>query len=70
MNLGADDYLGKPFTRDDVLDAVQARIRRVKAMEKERPNGVESTGPVQVKGYRIIPADRRRRHVRSVSGRT
>lgn len=54
MNLGADDYLGKPFTRDDVLDAVQARIRRVKAMEKSAPMAVESTGPVQVKGYRII----------------
>jgi serine/threonine protein kinase len=28
MNLGADDFLGKPFSRDEVLDAVNARLRR------------------------------------------
>lgn len=54
MNLGADDYLGKPFTRDDVLDAVNARIRRVKALEKSIPSAVEPSPAVQVKGYRIV----------------
>ncbi len=28
MNLGADDYLVKPFSRDEVLETVQARLRR------------------------------------------
>ena len=28
MNLGADDYLTKPFTRDELLQAVTARIRK------------------------------------------
>lgn len=54
MNLGADDYLGKPFTRDDVLDTVQARMRRAKAMEKSTPAAVEPSSSVQVKGYRIV----------------
>jgi len=29
MNLGADDYLTKPFTRDELMDAVNARLARV-----------------------------------------
>jgi DNA-binding NtrC family response regulator len=28
MSMGADDYLTKPFTRTELLDAVQARLRR------------------------------------------
>ena len=43
MNLGADDYLSKPFTARELLDAVQIRMRRVSellargraALEKE-----------------------------------
>src|SRR4051794_18724091 len=29
MNLGADDYLTKPFTASELLDAVRIRMRRV-----------------------------------------
>lgn len=54
MNLGADDYLGKPFSREDVLDAVHARIRRIKAMDKSTPAVAGSSAPVQVKGFRIL----------------
>jgi class 3 adenylate cyclase len=28
MNLGADDYVTKPFTRDDLLEAVTSRLKR------------------------------------------
>jgi serine/threonine protein kinase len=58
MNLGADDYLGKPFTRDEVLEAVQARIKRVQALEKTNPKTVTShataTGATPIKGYKVL----------------
>ncbi len=34
MNLGADDYLPKPFTRDELLDAVRSRLIKQDAMEQ------------------------------------
>lgn len=55
MNLGADDYLGKPFSRDEVLDAVTARIKRIQALEKTGPKAVvDSTAALRIKGYRVI----------------
>lgn len=55
MNLGADDYLGKPFSRDEVLDAVTARIKRIQALEKTGPTAVVAPqGSLQIKGYRIL----------------
>lgn len=33
MNLGADDYLTKPFTRQELLDSVSSRLQRRKAIE-------------------------------------
>ncbi len=35
MNFGADDYLTKPVSRDDLLAAVQARLARVEAHEQQ-----------------------------------
>lgn len=34
MNSGADDYLGKPVVRDDLLAAVQTRLARAEALKK------------------------------------
>jgi serine/threonine-protein kinase PpkA len=34
MNLGADDYLPKPFTRDELLDAVRSRLVKQDVMEQ------------------------------------
>ena len=34
MNLGADDYLTKPFTRDDLLETVGSRFKRHAEVEK------------------------------------
>ena len=34
MGLGADDYLTKPFSRDDVLQAVNARMARAAAAQR------------------------------------
>jgi DNA-binding NarL/FixJ family response regulator len=50
MNLGADDYLTKPVTADDLLAAVGARLDR----ENARPNGFSpdfsSADPLQKLG--------------------
>jgi DNA-binding NarL/FixJ family response regulator len=35
MNLGADDYLVKPVSRDDLLAAVQSRLERQRAVREE-----------------------------------
>ena len=64
MNLGADDYLGKPFSHDELLDAVSARIKRSKVLE-QADTGLKTgalafkkdakpRAPVVVKGYRIV----------------
>jgi diguanylate cyclase len=34
MNLGADDYLTKPCRRDEMLDAIQARLQRSSSLEQ------------------------------------
>lgn len=58
MNLGADDYLGKPFSRDELMEAVWARIKRVQAMGLSIPPTATPQGgeraPVKIKGYRVI----------------
>ncbi|APW44231.1 protein kinase domain-containing protein [Rhodoferax saidenbachensis] len=58
MNLGADDYLGKPFTRDEVLEAVQARIKRVQTLEKTNPKPIAGSataaGATPIKGYKVL----------------
>lgn len=54
MNLGADDYLCKPFTRDDILDAIDARLKRSKVLQKPAPALSEPVPAVAVKGYRLV----------------
>ena len=46
MNLGADDYLTKPVTKDDLLAAIQARFERQRTHEenlKERIDQIDFT---------------------------
>lgn len=63
MNLGADDYLGKPFSHDELLEAVTARIKRNQTFgnadtPRKAPiklgSGATERPPVAVKGYRIL----------------
>lgn len=44
MNLGADDYLTKPVAREDLLEAVVARIARSKAHRNEVDIAARSAG--------------------------
>jgi two-component system, sensor histidine kinase and response regulator len=41
MELGADDYLAKPFTADEFLRAVKARLRRVELQRKADHQALE-----------------------------
>ncbi|WP_168224691.1 protein kinase domain-containing protein [Rhodoferax aquaticus] len=69
MNLGADDYLGKPFSREEVLEAVNARLQRrhdvarAEAAEQADAQARHDTvvlksasisTPLDIKGYRLI----------------
>jgi two-component system, sensor histidine kinase and response regulator len=41
MSLGADDYITKPFTRMELLQAVQARLEKIALQQQQRQNEVE-----------------------------
>src|SRR5687767_7729560 len=41
MGLGADDYLTKPFTTQELLDAVHIRLERQASMVNEYENSLE-----------------------------
>ncbi len=37
MNLGADDYLAKPFEAGELLDAIESRLRRIAELNASKP---------------------------------
>jgi len=41
MNLGADDYLTKPFTEKDLLDAIDSRLKKHDFLKKEFSRTIE-----------------------------
>ena len=41
MNLGADDYLTKPFSEKELLEAIESRLKRTNFFKKEFPRTVE-----------------------------
>lgn len=47
MNLGADDYLPKPFTAPDLLNAIQARIDRVQKVHEAVQPQFDSAAPLE-----------------------
>jgi len=55
MNLGADDYIGKPFSHEEVRDAVFARIKRAQILEPSSARvDLELDDLVQIKGYHVL----------------
>lgn len=53
MGLGADDYLTKPFVREELLEAVETRLRRVE--ELRRP--LEGTVAARALGRPVVERD-------------
>ncbi|HYQ46016.1 MAG TPA: sigma-54 dependent transcriptional regulator [Polyangiaceae bacterium] len=57
MNLGADDYLTKPFTARDLLDAVRIRMRRISELLARGQAALEQDAAVaeSVRGPALSP---------------
>ena len=60
MALGADDYLTKPFTRHELLECIQSRLDRQRAMVQAFASGPAAAKPVEATGAIVrSPALRR-----------
>lgn len=40
MNLGADDYITKPFTEDDIISAIESRLAKVSILKELRKSDI------------------------------
>ncbi|QQS35459.1 MAG: response regulator [Ignavibacteriales bacterium] len=49
MDMGADDYLTKPFKLDDLLHAVQSRLKKSEMMKKNCPQQTEDNNTAKNK---------------------
>lgn len=48
LNIGADDYITKPFGVKELLARIQARLRRANSYSKSGPIDVVTLGPVRI----------------------
>ncbi|MBS1752285.1 MAG: response regulator [Bacteroidetes bacterium] len=44
MEMGADDYITKPFTGTELLDAVDSRLKKMELLKSQLPPGIEGIG--------------------------
>lgn len=55
MEGGADDYITKPFLESELLNAIEGRLRKARALKKEVPAPVQaSPEPVDTSQYREL----------------
>ena len=57
LEIGADDYVVKPFSSAEVIARIRAVLRRAPAGEEEE--AAEDREPLEVRGLRIEPASRK-----------
>lgn len=48
LNIGADDYITKPFGVKELLARIQARLRRANSYSKSGPIDVVTLGPIRI----------------------
>ena len=62
LELGADDYVTKPFSVSELMARVKAIFRRVESLEKRFPGGADSLslGPIKIdtSGRQVLVNDR------------
>jgi DNA-binding response OmpR family regulator len=62
LELGADDYVTKPFSVSELMARVKAIFRRVESLEKRFPGGADSLslGPIKIdtNGRQVLVNDR------------
>jgi DNA-binding response OmpR family regulator len=62
LELGADDYVTKPFSVSELMARVKAIFRRVESLEKRFPGGADSLslGPIRIdtSGRQVLVNDR------------
>ena len=57
MNLGADDYLVKPVDPEQLLAAIEARLRRRKALATKSARPSEPASPQQLEALGLTPRE-------------
>ena len=57
MNLGADDYLVKPVDPEQLLAAIEARLRRRNAQAAKSVRPAEPASPAQLEGLGLTPRE-------------
>jgi len=61
MNMGADDYLTKPFTKEELINSIQARVEKLTQIRKNQLNEV-STEPTFKKISDLTKTERKVLH--------
>ncbi len=64
LEVGADDYMGKPFSMRELLARVKAMLRRVRLMQEDNVPAVVETSPKEVLKFGDLVIDSIRREVR------
>lgn len=64
LEVGADDYMSKPFSMRELLARVKAMLRRVRLMQEEASPALSASSPKEVLTFGNLVIDSIRREVR------
>jgi DNA-binding response OmpR family regulator len=59
MDMGADDYLTKPFTKEELINSIQARIEKLTQIRERQPEKDELIEAVRKKMANLTKAERK-----------
>ncbi|MFT6867313.1 MAG: CheY-like chemotaxis protein [Cyclobacteriaceae bacterium] len=64
MNLGADDYLTKPFEEMELLEAIERRLKKYNQLQSERKAGMENFLDTAATSYKSLESLKQNRKTR------